>query len=132
MYAGGRLLAPLLALALVAVLGRERWRWVVTAWAGFAVTQVPLLLYARVHPGVAQHAASHGVIHRLRQTTWLPPAREIEHRAGGRGDRDAPAHGTIGRHEQGAPMGADAIELMLVAERGEDLNVLVTSTLKVP
>jgi len=50
-YAGGRLLAPLLALALVAVLGRERWRWVLTAWAGFAVTQVPLLLYARVHPG---------------------------------------------------------------------------------
>jgi len=50
-YAGGRLLAPLLALALVAVLGRERWRWVLTAWAGFAITQVPLLLYARSHPG---------------------------------------------------------------------------------
>jgi hypothetical protein len=50
-YAGGRLLAPLLTLALVAVLGRERWRWVLTAWAGFALTQIPVLLYARAHPG---------------------------------------------------------------------------------
>jgi hypothetical protein len=52
-YAGGRLLAPLLAVALVAVpaADRVRWRWVVTAWAGFALTQVPLLLYARAHPG---------------------------------------------------------------------------------
>lgn len=50
-YAGGRLLAPLFALALVAVLTRSRWRWVVTVWVGFAVTQVPLLVYARAHPG---------------------------------------------------------------------------------
>jgi len=51
-YAGGRLLAPLLALALVAIVGsRERRRWVVTAWAGFALTQLPLLLYAHAHPG---------------------------------------------------------------------------------
>ena len=50
-YAGGRLLAPLLALALVAVTDRERWRWVATAWVGFALTQVPLLLYAHGHPG---------------------------------------------------------------------------------
>jgi hypothetical protein len=49
-YAGGRLLAPLLALGLV-VLGRERLRWVLTTWAGFALTQVPLLVYARAHPG---------------------------------------------------------------------------------
>jgi hypothetical protein len=50
-YAGGRLLAPLLALALVAVVDRVRWRWVLTAWAGFALTQIPLLLYAHAHPG---------------------------------------------------------------------------------
>ena len=50
-YAGGRLLAPLLAASLAVVLSRERWRWVVAAWVGFAVTQLPLLLYARAHPG---------------------------------------------------------------------------------
>lgn len=49
-YAGGRLLAPLLAAALV-VVGRSRWRWWVTAWLGFAVTQIPLILYTRAHPG---------------------------------------------------------------------------------
>ncbi|HEU5010884.1 MAG TPA: hypothetical protein VFT33_09320 [Gaiellaceae bacterium] len=50
-YAGGRLLAPLLALALAAVLTRERWRWLVTCWAAFALTQLPLLVYSRIHPG---------------------------------------------------------------------------------
>jgi len=30
---------------------RERWRWLVTAWVGFALTQIPLLLYTRAHPG---------------------------------------------------------------------------------
>jgi hypothetical protein len=50
-YAGGRLLAPLLAAALAAVLSRRRWRWVLTAWFGFAVTQIPLLLYLQAHPG---------------------------------------------------------------------------------
>lgn len=50
-YAGGRLLAPLLAAALVSVLGRRRWRWVLAAWTGFAVTQIPLLLYMHAHPG---------------------------------------------------------------------------------
>jgi hypothetical protein len=50
-YAGGRLLAPLLAVALVAVVGRSRWRWVVAAWVGFALTQLPLLYYAHAHPG---------------------------------------------------------------------------------
>jgi hypothetical protein len=49
-YAGGRVLAPLLAAAL-AVVGPRRWRWVVMAWLGFALTQLPLLLYTRAHPG---------------------------------------------------------------------------------
>jgi hypothetical protein len=50
-YAGGRLLAPLLAAALVVFVNRLRWKWVLTAWLGFAVTQIPLLLYTRAHPG---------------------------------------------------------------------------------
>jgi hypothetical protein len=50
-YAGGRLLAPLLAGALVVILDRRRWRWVLTAWVGFAVTQIPLLFYTQAHPG---------------------------------------------------------------------------------
>ena len=55
-YAGGRLLAPLLAGALAAVLSRKRWRWVVAAWLGFALTQVPLLLYMRTHSGSSRAA----------------------------------------------------------------------------
>ena len=50
-YAGGRLLAPLLAGALVVLLDRRRRRWVLTAWLGFAVSQIPLLVYAHAHPG---------------------------------------------------------------------------------
>jgi hypothetical protein len=50
-YAGGRLLAPLLAASLALVGLRSRWRWVLVAWAGFAVTQLPLLAYTRLHPG---------------------------------------------------------------------------------
>ncbi|MGH3135645.1 MAG: glycosyltransferase family 39 protein, partial [Gaiellaceae bacterium] len=50
-YAGGRLLAPLLAAALVVLVDRLRWKWVVTAWLGFAVTQIPLFVYTRAHPG---------------------------------------------------------------------------------
>jgi hypothetical protein len=54
-YAGGRLLAPLLAAALLVVLSRRRWKWVLTVWLGFAVTQIPLLLYARAHPRALSH-----------------------------------------------------------------------------
>lgn len=50
-YAGGRLLAPLLALALAAVVTRQRWRWLAACWIAFAVTQVPLIVYSRLHPG---------------------------------------------------------------------------------
>jgi hypothetical protein len=50
-YAGGRLLAPLLAGALLVCLSRARVKWVVTAWLGFALTQLPLVIYTRAHPG---------------------------------------------------------------------------------
>jgi hypothetical protein len=50
-YAGGRLLAALLAAALIVVANRERWRWVTTVWALFAITQIPLLVYSQRHPG---------------------------------------------------------------------------------
>ena len=50
-YAGGRLLAPLLAAALAFVGLRDRWRWLLVAWLGFALTQVPLAWYTRAHPG---------------------------------------------------------------------------------
>jgi hypothetical protein len=50
-YAGGRLLAPLLALALLVVVTRQRWRWVAACWIAFVATQVPLLAYSRLHPG---------------------------------------------------------------------------------
>ena len=50
-YAGGRFLAPLFALALLALLSRNRWRWVASALGVFALTQIPLLVYALEHPG---------------------------------------------------------------------------------
>jgi len=50
-YAGGRLLAPLLAACLAVIWSRERRRWIVAAWLAFAATQLPLALYAHAHPG---------------------------------------------------------------------------------
>jgi hypothetical protein len=50
-YTGSRLLGPLFALALVVFVGRERWRFVLSAWASFAVVLLPMALYAIRHPG---------------------------------------------------------------------------------
>ena len=50
-YAAGRLLALLFAGALLVLAGRGRWRWLVSAWATFGVTLVPLALYWHNHPG---------------------------------------------------------------------------------
>jgi hypothetical protein len=50
-YTGSRLLAPLLAAALVVFAGRGRWRWLVAAWGSFAAFLVPLGVYALRHPG---------------------------------------------------------------------------------
>jgi hypothetical protein len=51
-YAAGRLLAPLFALALLVFAGRGRWRWLVAAWGTFVATAiVPIALYWIRHPG---------------------------------------------------------------------------------
>lgn len=50
-YAAGRLLAPLLAAALVLAGGRPRWRWILVAWGTLALALVPLLVYTFTHPG---------------------------------------------------------------------------------
>jgi hypothetical protein len=50
-YAAGRLLAPLYAVALFVFAGRGRWRWLLTTWGTFAVTMLPLAVYWHRHPG---------------------------------------------------------------------------------
>ena len=50
-YTGSRLLGPLLAVALVVFVGRDRWRFVLSAWAVFAAALVPMGIYALRHPG---------------------------------------------------------------------------------
>jgi hypothetical protein len=75
-YAGGRLLAPLLAAALV-VVGVHNRRWLVAAWLGFAATQIPLLAYTRIHPGA--------LTRRFDATTFVTddmPPWEVAWRAG--------------------------------------------------
>jgi hypothetical protein len=50
-YTGSRLLGPLLAGALVVFVGRGRWRFLLTAWGGFALALVPMGVYHLRHPG---------------------------------------------------------------------------------
>jgi hypothetical protein len=51
-YAAGRLLAPLFALALLLFAARSRWRWFAGAWGAFAATAVvPVAAYWFRHPG---------------------------------------------------------------------------------
>jgi 4-amino-4-deoxy-L-arabinose transferase-like glycosyltransferase len=50
-YTGNRLLAPLLAAALVVFAGRGRWTWLAAAWGTFAMFLVPLGVYALRHDG---------------------------------------------------------------------------------
>ena len=50
-YTGSRLLGPLLAGSLVVFGGHGRWRFVLSAWAAFAVALVPIGVYAIRHPG---------------------------------------------------------------------------------
>ena len=50
-YTGSRLLGPLLAAALVVFGGAGRWRFVLSAWATFALALVPMGVFALRHPG---------------------------------------------------------------------------------
>jgi 4-amino-4-deoxy-L-arabinose transferase-like glycosyltransferase len=64
-YAAGRLVAPLLAAAVVVFWARGRRSFVLVTWALFAVTQVPLLVYAAAHPG--------GLTARYQATSFVEP-----------------------------------------------------------
>jgi hypothetical protein len=50
-YTGNRLLAPLLAVALVVFAGRNRWRWLFGAWATFGAFLLLFGIYAVRHSG---------------------------------------------------------------------------------
>jgi hypothetical protein len=50
-YAAGRLLAPLLAVALLVFAGRGRWRWLIATWVTYGAALLPLALYLHNHPG---------------------------------------------------------------------------------
>jgi 4-amino-4-deoxy-L-arabinose transferase-like glycosyltransferase len=50
-YTGSRLLAPLLAGALVVFAGAGRWRWLAAAWATFGCFLLVLAIYVVRHPG---------------------------------------------------------------------------------
>jgi 4-amino-4-deoxy-L-arabinose transferase-like glycosyltransferase len=50
-YSIGRLLAPLLALGLVMFVRRVGWKSLIAAWAAYAVTLVPLVIFNARHPG---------------------------------------------------------------------------------
>jgi hypothetical protein len=49
-YAGGRVLAPLLALSLLVFVTRERWRSIAVTWAAFAIALLPMAVFALRHP----------------------------------------------------------------------------------
>jgi 4-amino-4-deoxy-L-arabinose transferase-like glycosyltransferase len=50
-YTGSRLLAPLLAAALLVFAGAGRWRWLAAAWTTFAGSLLLLGIYVLRHPG---------------------------------------------------------------------------------
>lgn len=63
-YAAGRLLAPLFAVALLVFAGRGRWRWLLAAWGTFTATAVvPIAIYWARHPGALSE--------RYDQTTFI-------------------------------------------------------------
>ena len=69
-YAGGRLLAPLLAAALVVFASRGRVRWLATAWATFVVLLIPLIAYAVRHPGALSARFHHTTFVKDNMSDW--------------------------------------------------------------
>jgi 4-amino-4-deoxy-L-arabinose transferase-like glycosyltransferase len=49
-YAGGRVLAPLLAVALAVFATRQRWRSIVVTWGVLALALVPMAIFSLRHP----------------------------------------------------------------------------------
>ncbi|MGZ4462654.1 MAG: hypothetical protein ACXVZP_07430 [Gaiellaceae bacterium] len=72
-YAAGRLLAPLFTLALVALAGKGRWRWLLSAWGTLALSGVPFLVYWLRHPGALSA--------RFRATTFITKDTSTLHAA---------------------------------------------------
>jgi 4-amino-4-deoxy-L-arabinose transferase-like glycosyltransferase len=50
-YSIGRVFAPLLAVGLALFSKRDGWRSVIKVWVGYAVSLIPLIVFARNHPG---------------------------------------------------------------------------------
>lgn len=50
-YAGGRIMAPLLCVALLLAFYRRDRRWVFATWGVFVLTLVPVIIYSLVHGG---------------------------------------------------------------------------------
>ena len=50
-YAGGRLLSPLWAAALLVFAERGRWRWLLATWSVYVLAMIPLVVYSFVHTG---------------------------------------------------------------------------------
>ncbi|HZQ16729.1 MAG TPA: hypothetical protein VFA82_08145 [Gaiellaceae bacterium] len=70
-YGAGRLLAPLLAAALVVFARFVPWRSLAAAWLAYAALLVPLAAYRLRHP--------HGLTARYRQTTFVQPGMKLGH-----------------------------------------------------
>jgi 4-amino-4-deoxy-L-arabinose transferase-like glycosyltransferase len=64
-YSIGRLLGPLLAIGLALFWTRERWRGIVASWSVYAAALIPIVLFARNHPGA--------LTDRFRIITYLHP-----------------------------------------------------------
>ena len=69
-YAGARLLAPLLAAALLVFAKRGRLRWLATAWATFVVLLIPLIAYAVRHPGALSARFHHTTFVKDNMSDW--------------------------------------------------------------
>lgn len=76
-YAGARVVAPLVALALVALTGLRRRLWLATAWVAFAVTLVPALVYDSRHPGALAARYHHTTFVHPGDTFWQTAGRGI-------------------------------------------------------
>jgi 4-amino-4-deoxy-L-arabinose transferase-like glycosyltransferase len=68
-YGAGRLLAPLLAVALVVFVRRVPWRSLAGAWVAYGVLLVPFAAYRLRHP--------HGLTARYHQTTFVQPGMSL-------------------------------------------------------